>query len=161
MTGKSWRLSRRQMIKGSGVAMALPYLNAMGNTNSMASGATGTSTTKMSKRFIGTYISYGVYQPDGQSGIPRKDKDGNYEHHEWSWWPQGNPGKLTSFNKSTAPFEPFKENITYLRGLDHKGGYKLGGHSSGDVFLTGADMAEIETTNNISIDNKEKTRQIK
>ena len=152
MTGKSWRLSRRQMIKGSGVAMALPYLNAMGNTNSMASGATGTSTTTMPKRFIGTYISYGVYQPDGQSGIPRKDKDGNYEHHEWSWWPQGNPGKLTSFNKSTAPFEPFKENITYLRGLDHKGGYKLGGHSSGDVFLTGADMAEIETTNNISID---------
>ena len=84
MTGKSWRLSRRQMIKGSGVAMALPYLNAMGNTNSMASGATGTSTKTMPKRFIGTYISYGVYQPDGQSGIPRKDKDGNYEHHEWS-----------------------------------------------------------------------------
>ncbi|MCS5675101.1 MAG: DUF1552 domain-containing protein, partial [Acidimicrobiales bacterium] len=34
----------------------------------------------------------------------------------------------------------------------HKGGYKLGGHSSGDVFLTGADMAEGEPTNNISID---------
>ena len=28
----------------------------------------------------------------------------------------------------------------------------MGGHSSGDVFATGADMTETEKTNNISID---------
>lgn len=152
MAKKSWQLSRRDMIMGAGVAMALPYLNAMGDDSRVARTAVGGTTGMMPKRFIGAYISYGVYQPDGPTGIPRKDKDGKYEHHEWSWWPQADPGEIKSFNKSTAPFQSLKDNITYLRGLDHKGGYKLGGHSSGDVFLTGADMAEIETTNNISID---------
>ncbi len=45
-----------------------------------------------------------------------------------------------------------KDQISYLRGLDHKGGWSMGGHSSGDVFATGADMTEQEKTNNISID---------
>lgn len=72
------------MIKGAGVAMALPYLNAMGDGISVASAA-GSETKAMPKRFIATYISYGVYQPDGQNGIPRKKADGTYEHHEWSW----------------------------------------------------------------------------
>jgi len=145
MAQKSWHLNRRDVLRGAGVAMALPCLNAMSATRAAA--ATGTP-----KRFIATYISYGVYQPDGPTGIPKRDKDGKYEHHKWSWWPCAEPGKITSFNKSTEPFKPFKDDVTYLRGLDHKGGYKLGGHSSGDVFLTGADMAERETTNNISID---------
>ncbi|MEM6258879.1 MAG: DUF1552 domain-containing protein [Planctomycetota bacterium] len=148
MARKSWQLNRRDLLKGAGVALALPYLNAMAPSKAMAASAT----KEMPKRFLGTYISYGVYQPEGPTGIPRKNEDGTYQHHEWSWWPQGEPGELKSFNKSTAPFEKFKGDITYLRGLDHKGGWKLGGHSSGDVFLTGADMAEVETTNNISID---------
>lgn len=152
MARKSWQLSRRDMIKGVGVAMALPYLNAMSGGASVASAAAGSASKAMPKRFIGTYISYGVYQPDGPGGLPKQKADGTYEHHEWSWWPQAELGELKSFNKSTKPFEQLKDNVTYLRGLDHKGGYKLGGHSSGDVFLTGADMAEIETTNNISID---------
>lgn len=148
MANKSWHLNRRDLLKGAGVAMALPYLNAMAPTTALA----GTAAQGTPKRLLATYISYGVYQPEGPSGIPGKNADGTYKHHEWSWWPQGGPGEIKSFNKSTAPFEPFKDDITYLRGLDHKGGWKLGGHSSGDVFLTGADMAEIETTNNISID---------
>jgi hypothetical protein len=128
--------------------MALPYLNAMAPSRALASAAS----KEMPKRFLGVYISYGVYQPDGPSGIPKKNPDGTYQHHEWSWWPQGDPGKLESFSKNAAPFESLKDQITYLRGLDHKGGWTLGGHSSGDVFLTGADMAEVETTNNISLD---------
>ncbi|MEO0477254.1 MAG: DUF1552 domain-containing protein [Planctomycetota bacterium] len=148
MAQKSWHLNRRDLLKGAGVALALPYLNAMAPSKAIAS----TAGKALPKRFIGTYISYGVYQPEGPSGIPKKNPDGTYQHHEWSWWPQGEPGELKSFNKSTVPFEALKDQITYLRGLDHKGGWTLGGHSSGDVFLTGADMAEIETTNNISID---------
>ncbi|HIE69068.1 MAG TPA: DUF1552 domain-containing protein, partial [Planctomycetes bacterium] len=57
-----------------------------------------------------------------------------------------------TFNKSAAPFEPLKEYVSYLRGLDHAGGWGLGGHSSGDVFATGADMVDREPSNNISID---------
>ncbi len=131
--------------------MALPYLNAMGVGESVGSAATPAAVNELPKRLMATYISYGVYMPDGPSGIPRKTSDGKNEHHEWSWWPCADAGPL-SFNKSSAPFEELKDSLTYLRGLDHKGGYKLGGHSSGDVFLTGADMADQEKTNNISID---------
>lgn len=148
MSSKSWHLNRRDLIKGAGVAMSLPYLNAMSPGKAGAASAAGGTP----KRMMATYISYGVYQPDGPSGIPKQHADGTYQHHEWSWWPQAEPGRLQSFNKSAEPFAELKDSLTYLRGLDHKGGYKLGGHSSGDVFLTGADMAEIETTNNISID---------
>jgi len=147
MANKSWHLNRRDLIKGAGVAMALPYLNAMGVTKAFA----GAATKQPPKRFMATYISYGVYMPEGPAGVPRT-VDGKPDHHEWSWWPQGEAGELKSFSKSSKCFEELKDSVTYLRGLDHKGGWKLGGHSSGDVFLTGADMAEVETTNNISLD---------
>jgi hypothetical protein len=149
MAHKSWQLNRRELLKGAGVALALPYLSAMAGA---AKAATIAASKQTPKRFMATYISYGVYQPDGPDGVPRKNPDGTYKHHEWSWWPQGAPGEIKSFNKSADPFKDLKDSLTYLRGLDHKGGYKLGGHSSGDVFLTGANMAEVETTNNISVD---------
>lgn len=120
--------------------MALPFLNGM-------SWARGGAAKDVPKRMLVSYFAYGAYMPNGSSGIPHKDKD----HHEWSWWPCKDPGPL-SFNKSAAPFEPLKDYVTYLRGLDHKGGWAMGGHSSGDVFATGADMTNHEKTNNISID---------
>ena len=140
MKQKSWHMNRRELLKGSGVALALPFLNSM----SWA----GSSTIKdVPKRMLVSYFAYGAYMPNGSQGIPIKGKG----HHEWSWWPCRDAGPL-SFNKSSAPFEPLKDYVTYLRGLDHKGGWAMGGHSSGDVFATGADMTEHEKTNNISID---------
>lgn len=114
------------------MALALPFLEGM---------SWGAAKTELPKRLVVSYISYGVYEP--------KPEDG--KHHPWSWWPCQEAGPL-KFNESTKPFEPLKESISYLRGLDHAGGYALGGHSSGDVFATGADMANHEKTNNISID---------
>ena len=147
MAQKSWHLNRRQLLRGSGVALALPSLHAMAAGTDVA----GDADDKLPKRMMAVYISYGVYMPEGPAGIPRTDKGGEREHHPWSWWPCSQPGPL-SFNQSSEPFKELKDSLTYLRGLDHKGGWKLGGHSSGDVFLTGADMAEVETTNNVSID---------
>ena len=95
-----------------------------------------------------SYFAYGAYMPGAPNGVPA-GKDG--PHHDWSWWPCSQPGELT-FNKASAPFEQLKDSVSYLRGLDHAGGWALGGHSSGDVFATGADMVDSETTNNISID---------
>ena len=56
-----------------------------------------------------------------------------------------------SFNQSSKPFEPLREHVSYYQGLDHA---EVGhwGHSSGDVFATGADMVGAEKTNNISLD---------
>ncbi len=134
MKQKSWHLDRREFLKGGGMALALPLLNAM------SWGKTAPA-NKMPKRMMIGYMAYGVYEPKGEKDL----------HHDWNWWPCKDPGPLT-FTKSAAPFEPLKDYVTYLRGLDHAGGWALGGHSSGDVFATGADMMNAEKTNNISID---------
>ena len=139
MKTKSWHLQRRELLKGGGIALGLPFLNGM------ASGASAKE--ELPKRMLVSYFSYGAYMPNGTSGIPDPEKP----HHDWSWWACRDAGPLT-FNKSAAPFEPFKDSVTYLRGLDHAGGWSLGGHSSGDVFATGADMVGKEKTNSISLD---------
>ncbi|MES2981023.1 MAG: DUF1552 domain-containing protein [Verrucomicrobiota bacterium] len=144
MKSKSWHLSRRELLRGGGIALALPFLNSM----SRAMGATtGSVIPALPKRMMVGYFAYGAYMPDGPNGLPTPGKP----HHEWSWWPCAEAGPLT-FNKSSSPFEPLKDYVSYLRGLDHAGGYGLGGHSSGDVFATGAFMADHEKTNRISID---------
>ena len=116
------------------MAIALPYLDCMswGKTKDMGA---------LPKRLVVSYIAYGVYEP--------RTKDGS--HHDWNWWPCKDPGPLT-FNKSSEPFAPLKDSVSYLQGLEHAGGLGMGGHSSGDVFATGADMTRNEKTNNISID---------
>lgn len=140
MKSKSWHLNRREFLRGGGIALGLPLLNGM-------SLAADGKPRPLPKRMLVTYFAYGAYMPEAPSGVPVPGK----AHHEWSWWPCANPGPLT-FNQSSAPFEPLKNDITYLRGLDHKGGWVMGGHSSGDVFATGADMTATERTNNISVD---------
>lgn len=139
MTLKSWHLNRRQMLRGAGAALALPWLEGMERASAPA--------LARPKRMVVTYISYGAYMPNAPAGIT----DLEQPHHDWSWWPCKDEGPLT-FNKASAPFAPLKDHVSYLQGLDHAGGHSLGGHSSGDVFATGADMAGLEKTNAISID---------
>lgn len=140
MKTRPWHLSRREFLRGGGIALALPFLNAM-------SQAAGGPARALPKRMLVSYFAYGSYMPEAPNGLPAKGA----QHHEWSWWPCADDGPLT-FNKSSEPFAPLKNYVTYLRGLDHRGGWKMGGHSSGDVFATGADMTETERTNNISVD---------
>lgn len=134
MAQKSWHLNRRELLRGGGMALALPLLNSM-------SSARAAMTQDVPKRMVVCYFSYGAYMPNEENG----------KHHEWNWWPCRDAGPL-SFNKSSASFEPLKHDVSYLRGLDHTGGYALGGHSSGDIFATGANMVAGEKTNNISLD---------
>jgi len=134
MKMKSWHLNRRDVLRGGGLALGLPFLNGM----SWAKGLAGEGRPK---RLVVSYIAYGIYDP--------KTADG--KAHEWSWYPRHDNGPIT-LNRASAPFEPVQDSLTYLRGLDHAGGYGLGGHSSGDVFATGADMTGPEKTNNISVD---------
>lgn len=134
MSRKSWHLNRREVLRGGGVSLALPFLSGM-------SWARESSAKSAPKRMVVTYIGYGVYDP--------RTKEGGA--HAASWYPRHDSGPLT-FNKASKAFEPLKDHVTYLRGLDHAGGYGLGGHSSGDVFATGADMSGPEKSNNISVD---------
>lgn len=154
MKNKSWHLDRRDLLKGGGVAIALPLLNGMGAglNKSLGANINAMDESEHPKRMLVSYFAYGAYMPESPSGVPRAtEKADHEEHHPWSWWPCKNAGPL-SFNESSSPFKPLKEDVSYFRGLDHAGGWKLGGHSSGDVFATGADMIGSEKTNNISID---------
>jgi len=139
MSERSWHLDRRELLQGCGAALALPMLEGMR--------ATAPAARARPRRRVVTYVSYGVYMPTGPSGVTDLDQP----HHDWSWWPCRDPGPLT-FNQSSAPFAPLGRRLSYLQGLDHAGGHKLGGHSSGDVFATGADMADRQKTNSVSID---------
>ena len=134
MKQKSWHINRREFVRGGGAALALPLLQGM----SWGKAAAGKA---LPKRMMVSYISYGVYEPKGKNG----------SHHDWNWWPCKDAGPLT-FNESAAPFAPLKDSVSYLRGLEHAGGLGMGGHSSGDVFATGADMSVTEKRNNISVD---------
>ena len=138
MKPKAWHLNRREMLKGGGIALALPFLNGM---------SWAAPSRVMPKRMLVSYFSYGAYMPNGPAGIPNP----NMPHHDWSWGPCRDAGPL-SFNQSSKPFESLKNYVSYYRGLDHAGGWALGGHSSGDVFATGADMVGNQKTNSISID---------
>ena len=134
MKHKSWHINRRSFLRGGGVAIALPYLDCMSWGKSKSSGT-------LPKRLVVSYIAYGVYEPRAKDGL----------HHDWNWWPCKDPGPLT-FNKSSEPFASLKNSLSYIQGLEHAGGLGMGGHSSGDVFATGADMTGNEKTNNVSID---------
>lgn len=134
-------MNRRDMLRGTGAFLALPFLDSM----AWATGAK--KVAALPKRMVVNYFSYGAYMPGGTSGI----QDMNKPHHDWSWWACKDEGPL-SFNKSSAPFAPLKDYVSYMEGLDHEGGWSLGGHSSGDIFATGADMTGLEKSNNISID---------
>ncbi len=154
MKNKSWHLDRRDLLKGGGIAIALPLLNGMGAGLNKAPGANfnAMGEGEQPKRMLVSYFAYGAYMPESPAGVPHPAKKTETEkHHPWSWWPCKDSGPL-SFNESSSPFKPLKEDVSYFRGLDHAGGWKLGGHSSGDVFATGADMIGAEKTNNISID---------
>lgn len=136
----SWQINRRQMLKGSGVALALPFLE------SMAWGA-DKGNVKQAKRLVVVYKSYGVFAPNAKDGIQDMSKASN----DQEWWPCKEAGPL-KFNAVQKPFEPLKNYVSYLEGLDHAGGYTAGGHAAGDVFATGAFLGDRELTNNISID---------
>ena len=87
MAQKSWHIGRREFLRGSGVALALPLLNGM----TWAKAAAG---SVLPKRLMVGYFAYGAYMPHGVNGVPDRRKP----HHEWSWWPCKDPGPLT-FNK--------------------------------------------------------------
>ena len=63
MKPKSWHLNRREMLKGGGVALALPFLNSMGWSK---------PAKELPKRMLVSYFSYGAYMPTGTGGISSK-----------------------------------------------------------------------------------------
>jgi len=128
---RSWHLNRRTFLLGSGISMALPYMEAMGNQ---------TAASELPARMCAMYFPFGV-------GMPKEGSD----LHKWRWFPNGE-GKNFTFNESLKPLESVRESVTIIGGMSHPNGRRMGGHDTGDTFLTGALFDKTLLHNTVSVD---------
>jgi hypothetical protein len=133
MAKKSWHLDRRTFLMGTGVSLGLPWLECMGSETTGAA-------KPNPRRFCSMYFGFGV-------GLPKPDG----EHAMWRWFPNGE-GRDYQFTETLKPLEPLREQLTILSGLSHPNGRKMGGHDTGDSFLTGAFMHNKYLRNTVSVD---------
>ena len=99
MARPSWHLKRRTFLKGAGIALALPFLDAMHVGN--VAGAE----SELPRRMCGVYFPFGVSLPPA-----------DHEHAEWNWFPQGE-GREFSFTRTLSSLENLKQDVTVLAGL--------------------------------------------
>ena len=132
MGKKSWQLDRRTFLMGTGASLGLPWLECMGYASQPSA--------DIPRRFCAMYFGFGV-------GLP---KEGS-EQANWRWFPDGE-GKDFKFTETLKPLEAQRENVTVLGGLSHPNGRKMGGHDTGDTFLTGAFMHNKYLQNTVSLD---------
>lgn len=133
MALKPWQLARRTFLMGTGVSLGLPWLECM--TSHADETPAGTP-----RRLCAMYFGFGV-------GLPKQ----NSEHAMWRWFPDGE-GDCYQFTESLKPLEAHRDNLTVLGGLSHPNGRKMGGHDTGDTFLTGALLNNKFLRNTISVD---------
>ena len=113
------KLDRRTVLKGfAGVSLALPILEAMGDEVAR----------QAPRRFCALYTANGMSLPNPK-----------HESSEWSWFPT-KEGKEFEFGKSTQPLRPFREQLSFLGGLQHPNGLKADPHMCSDMWLTGAPL---------------------
>ncbi len=132
MSKKPWHLHRRTFLRGAGASLALPLLE------SMSFGAAAKK--ELPRRMCCVYFPFGV-------SLPKAD----HEDAQWNWFPTGE-GKDFQFNKSLQPLEPIKNQVTVFSGMSHAAGRGMGGHDTGDIFLTGAKFQGSRYKNTISLD---------
>ena len=120
---QNWLLDRRHLLRGAGVAVALPLLECMQPL------AVAAETKKRAKRSVFIYLPNGVNTLDFQ--ITQSGPD-------------------YKFSKSLSPLEKHRADITPLSGLYHPHG--LGHHHNcSTIWLTGGKIGQSER-NTISVD---------
>jgi uncharacterized protein DUF1552 len=95
-------LSRRTVLRGVGVTMALPWLESLAWAAPSQS-----ATTAFPKRFAVMFMGNGI--------------NGNH------WWARGNGAEM-KLSKSLQPLEPIKNKITVINGLFNKPAVGMGIH---------------------------------
>lgn len=129
-------LSRRTALRGMGVTLALPLLEAMLPRTLHAAPSSykplSKSGAKPVPRAIFCYVSNGVNIMD--------------------WVPE-EKGKGYKLSPTLETLQAHREQFSVLSGLGHP--HCLGGHSGGDTWLTGANLQAVpgkDYTNSISVD---------
>lgn len=129
-------LDRRKFLRGTGIALALPWFETFLSKTSAAQSA------EARKRFAAFYL------PDGVP-MPRTEDPA---HQDWSWFPHGS-GKDFQLTKCLAPLESLRDELTVFSGLSHPAVRNIHGHRNADQFLTGADTGSGgDYQNSISLD---------
>lgn len=106
----------------------------------MADGASSPTSAASPRRLCAMYWGFGV-------GLPKEDS----EQARWRWFPNGE-GREFQFTETLKPLEPHREQLTVLGGLSHPNGRRMGGHDTGDTFLTGAYLNNRMLRNTVSMD---------
>jgi len=119
---QDWLLSRRHVLKGMGVSLALPFLECMRPLRAAQS-------TPQVKRSVFLYLPNGVNPADYQIT---------------------SQGTSYTFSRSLKPLERHRENLTPISGMYHPNG--LGrAHDCSNIWLTGA-RHDATHRNTISVD---------
>ena len=119
MNAKTFSMNRRNFLRGTGIALALPWFETFANIGS--------------KRHVTPRRFLSVYHPDGV-GLPLKS-DPAWE--DWSWFPRGGEKDFV-LTKVLDVLEPLREEITIYSGLSHPTARQVHGHCNADQYLTGA-----------------------
>jgi hypothetical protein len=113
------QLNRRSVLKGlAGVTLSLPILEAMGRE----------VVKQAPRRFCAIYTANGMSLPNAKHGMP-----------EWNWFPT-REGRDFEFGKSTEPLSSFRDQLSFMGGLQHPNGAKSDPHICSDMWLTGAPL---------------------
>src|SRR5687767_3715768 len=99
-------VSRRTVLKGAGITLALPFLDAM--VPAATALAQTAANPKIRAGFF--YIPHGAVQHDTKYG-PEGDR----------WTPSGS-GANYKLNQITAPLEPFKKYVSTIGNLENPNG---------------------------------------
>jgi hypothetical protein len=124
-------VSRRTLLRGAGVAMALPWLESIPVWGFAPS--TSDSSETFPKRFAALFMACGIH-PD-------------------HWWAKGG-GSEMELSKSLQPLEPLKEKTNVISGLFNKNATGVGIHpgQTGNI-LSGASLQKgAELRGGISVD---------
>lgn len=128
---RSLSVSRRTLLKGAGVTMALPWMESLPVWG--ASNSNDVSPDQFPKRLGVLFMACGI----------------NGEH----WWAKG-AGSEMELGKTLAPMEPFKEKMNVISGLFNQNATGVGIHpgQTGNI-LSGASLQKgAELRGGISVD---------
>jgi hypothetical protein len=118
------QLDRRSFLRGTGVALCLPWMESLNVFGSPKAGAPP-------KRFLAVYVGHGF-------AITLAD---DHPAREWSWYPRVVDGKM-KFGKSMSGFNEFTDKTTVLYGLEHPRVIRSNGHGTAGSFLTGSNIGD-------------------
>lgn len=129
---REYRLSRRTLLRGTGVAMALPWLESI-NVWGAEPAAPGLTAAGFPKRFAALFMANGI----------------NSDH----WWAKG-AGAEIELGKSLEPLSPLKTKLNFITGLFNKAATGVGIHpgQTGNLLSGAALKKGAELRGGVSMD---------